>query len=1248
MTHTTYQNRMPRTVNLLAILALMLSSFAPGNLGAAYAEDPAPSPSFTVFPAQDVVEGWNWPLDAVVHLTIDDPSTEISPDHEQEEVVILAPWGSGDHWVWFDFAGTYDMKPGDEVTLTDGATPRTHVVQNLSVTAVDATADTVAGTADPGVQLQVWVHGQPPLDVVAGDDSAWLADFAGVYDIVPGTGGRSQITDEAGNATAVDWSAPNPRLIAFPENEAVEGLEWPEGAVVHLTVDDPATEVSPDFERDGTMVLLPWDPRPYVRFDFAEEYDLKVGDVVTLTDGATPQTHVVQNLSVTAVDAVADTVAGTADPGVQLQVWAHQQSAPPLDVVADDDGAWLADLTGVYDIVPGTGGRSQITDETGNATAVDWNAPNPRFIVFPEAEWFDGLDWPDGAIVSISVEGKPECNLERESWGGFFNGNFPEGCNVEIGDTVTFDDGTTSRTHTVQNLAVTAVGAEADTVTGTANPGVQLQVWAHQQSAPPLDVVADDDGAWLADFAGVYDIVAGTGGRSQITDEAGNATAVDWSAPWPILRDEFDGSLAEGWHWVNENPEKWNLTEQPGFLRIYNSPFVVGGENLLLRPVAQGDFMIKTRLLFEPDTNFQFAGLVIWQDENNFLQLGRAFCDIPDVCVGNGIYFDKILGGNFTDSNFATSVGNPSDILLRLERRGDMVRGFYSLDEGITWYEIGMHWIPSDFQVNGVGLTSSQDHNTPDWDIPADFDFFEITEGWGFLPEGFHDYDQGDVPSWACNAGGWAADPDDRAADVNIEIVVDDQHVANLVAGEFRQDLLDAGVCVDGNCSFSTSLWGAISSYEPHRVDVWAQDTTRGDWILLSNSAKTLTCRTYDIYTYDTLTGETRQITNLRDTGEYNPSWSPNGKWIAHDVVRADGDHGLYVTNVQTGVSTPLAGAEGGNDAAWSPNSLLIAFDRELDSSLYVVPPIGGRVRLVRSDAISPAWSPTGLRLAFHQPSDGSIRTMTLNGGGVKLIAASGENPVWSPDGKWIAYEHEGDIWKVRVTLLGVPLGGPIQVTTVGTWDGQATWSADSQTIAFHSGISDAGRDFDIWTIPAAGGMATWLTGAPGFGDYDPTYSKNGRYIAYASFSPAGQAARTWIAAYTYDLPVGTWTLGEHVYHFDAEWSGGSDTTPGIFSFNVSSEAPLYDGYVLLRPFAVRAKVDGACPAIDTIRPDQPTRFHVGYLSPEAAYQEAQAFFDSLTARAVWDDGMSAELVRHEIRPYSPDDWWQYVCTYTE
>lgn len=716
----------------------------------------------------------------------------------------------------------------------------------------------------------------------------------------------------------------------------------------------------------------------------------------------------------------------------------------------------------------------------------------------------------------------------------------------------------------------------------------------------------------------------------------------------PVWHDEFDSdSLDPDWDWVKENPGAWNLTEQVGFLRIYAAPLPTGGEtggvNLLLRQVASNDFMIKTRVLFEPDTNFQFAGLVIWQNEYNFLQFGRAFCDVGD-CVGNGIYFDKILNDQWLDGNFATTVGEASEAYLRLERRGEMVRGFYSGDEGTSWIEIGTHWIPPDFQVTGVGLTASQDYNTPEWDIPADFDFFELSEGGGFLPEGNHEFDSGEVLNWSCNAGGWAVDPDDRTARINVEIVVDHQAVVTMTAEEFREDLLEAGICDGGNCSFFHTLWGEMTSYEPHSVAVWAQDISAEERVLLPNSPKDITCRTYDIYTFDPRSGETTLVSNLPDMHEYNPKWSPDGRRVVHDAWSTDwSEHSLFISDIQTGVSTPIPGAERGSYPAWSPNGRWIAFDRGADNDyrLFIVSPGGGEPQLVVEDAFMASWAPNSQRLVYHQQSDGSLRTVKVDGSDQTQVTELGNGPSWSPNGQWIAYEVGGNLWKVRVNPQGVPLGEPMQLTNWSAWEGRPTWSSDSRTIVFHT---DLAGDTDLWSIPAAGGKPTWLTGAPNSGDYDPNYANNNFRIAYAGGSPNGQAARTWVSAFVHDY--GTWTVGDHAYHFEATWSGGGETTEEI-GFSVSSEADLYPAYALLRPGAVRVSPD--CQDVGMLHPDQQTRFLVGYLSEgELTYAEAQAFFEALEARAVWDEGESAQLVHREIMPFMPDNWWQYVCDFTD
>lgn len=185
-----------------------------GDVTAAHNSGPPEPPAwFTAFPSQDAVEGWDFPMGAVVHLTIDDPMTETFPDYQQDETVTFTPWGSWQLWVWFDLAGMYDIKAGDIVTLSYGNTVRTHTVQNLSVTKVVHEDDTVKGSADAGVEVHVWPYatGQDQLAIAKTKGKAkgkWNVDFSGIFDLAPGECGRSEIYDQFGNRTAVDWCVP--------------------------------------------------------------------------------------------------------------------------------------------------------------------------------------------------------------------------------------------------------------------------------------------------------------------------------------------------------------------------------------------------------------------------------------------------------------------------------------------------------------------------------------------------------------------------------------------------------------------------------------------------------------------------------------------------------------------------------------------------------------------------------------------------------------------------------------------------------------------------------------------------------------------------------------------------------------------------------------------------------------------------------------------------------------------------------
>ena len=144
--------------------------------------------------------------------------------------------------------------------------------------------------------------------------------------------------------------------------------------------------------------------------------------------------------------------------------------------------------------------------------------------------------------------------------------------------------------------------------------------------------------------------------------------------------------------------------------------------------------------------------------------------------------------------------------------------------------------------VNHLITVQAQDAQTGEWvDLSTTPRTLNCSEE-NLLPEGFHDAIEGVQNQFSCFAEGWAADPNDRDIDLNVRILSDGVEVAQTVAGTFRQDLDDAGVCTGGTCSFSVDLWGLISPDTDHWITVQAQDAQTGEWVDLGSTPKMLTC----------------------------------------------------------------------------------------------------------------------------------------------------------------------------------------------------------------------------------------------------------------------------------------------------------------------------------------------------------------------------------------------------------------------
>ena len=188
------------------------------------------------------------------------------------------------------------------------------------------------------------------------------------------------------------------------------------------------------------------------------------------------------------------------------------------------------------------------------------------------------------------------------------------------------------------------------------------------------------------------------------------------------FRDDFENDLGSGWQWLREVPTNWSLNAVPGQLQIN----VDGGEvsdetmtNLLLRDAPVGNFQIESKITFSPSADFQFAGLIIYESPSNLIQAGRAFCDLPDVCVGDGLYVDYYNNGSFVTPNFAAAYPD-SEVYLRLVRQGETYT-FQSSADGSEWILRG--GTVSSMNPLQIGLAAGQNTTSI---IPALFDYFEV------------------------------------------------------------------------------------------------------------------------------------------------------------------------------------------------------------------------------------------------------------------------------------------------------------------------------------------------------------------------------------------------------------------------------------------------------------------------------------------------------------------------------------------
>jgi len=237
----------------------------------------------------------------------------------------------------------------------------------------------------------------------------------------------------------------------------------------------------------------------------------------------------------------------------------------------------------------------------------------------------------------------------------------------------------------------------------------------------------------------------------------------------PAYSDEFNGSLGAQWSFVR--PVATETAIGPGALEITADGDLYrdsnNATNLLLENQPAGDYAVETKITFDPDSNFQQAGLLVYSDDDHYVKVGpyhhfslnkmlsgretlepqpgnAAACDIArpapgsnvavtvytrDLCPNEGEGWDYLSNAQPITNGLTAGAPAVTDY-LRIYRRGSVYQPYISVD-GVNWIK-GQAWSLTDVDAAHairIGLFAFSAGSNK---VPVFFDYVRVSS----LPSG--------------------------------------------------------------------------------------------------------------------------------------------------------------------------------------------------------------------------------------------------------------------------------------------------------------------------------------------------------------------------------------------------------------------------------------------------------------------------------------------------------------------------------
>lgn len=442
------------------------------------------------------------------------------------------------------------------------------------------------------------------------------------------------------------WMEGDPFISVWASDYLVGAENWPFGAELTLTIDNPYTPENPD-----ETVVKTLDPDSnYIQFQNGN-FDIQPGYLVSVTDGTVTKEHTVLGIGIDPLDLDLPIITGysPANQEVSIILWHfNDEECDCMFVIADSNGMWTADFRNVLDNLYDIGEiQAFIQEDDGDRSGDKWWPP--FFQVIRNENYVRSWNWQEGVPVELSivdpVTGEEYNDIQvttKMDWNPawtYVEHHFDDQFDVQPHQIVTLRYDVTVKQHTVTELVITSVNIDTDIISGIATPGAEVfvEISDHYDcdvyECPRRSTSANlTTGIWSVDFSTpgehwwesqIYDVTHGTFGEAAERETGEGA----------------DGDYTVETFLVNQDP--------------------ICGEIVgPLNPLSVGSFVEVSANFTDPNIQDTHEAIWIWEEdvqtsgnviESNGLgtAYGRHVFNLPGVYAIDIEVFDN-LGGSCT------------------------------------------------------------------------------------------------------------------------------------------------------------------------------------------------------------------------------------------------------------------------------------------------------------------------------------------------------------------------------------------------------------------------------------------------------------------------------------------------------------------------------------------------------------------------------------------------------------------------